>query len=204
MKDLVPGQIVYRSIESLGHLVDSSSSDYELGWVIGCITGDGSVSRFDNAISFAAKDKNQLTRYTDTIVKHFGVEPKVKYDKRSPSLSIANICSKALRGYYNSIIEGELCYFKKLKTLNHSPSFLAGFISGMMETDGSKDSITLANPELIQQIAQILNVFGVHAVVNKKRRKPSTTKFVKDHVVEYHAVDYKTALPEYLRLTPPR
>jgi intein/homing endonuclease len=198
MKNLTPGQVIYRSLESLGSLVDTSSSDYGLGWLVGCITGDGSVSRFDNAISFAAKDKDQLVRYKDTIIKHFGVEPKIKYDKRSPSLSIASICNKSLRGYYDSIIEGELCYFKKLKTLNHSPSFLAGFISGMMETDGSKDSITLANPELIKQIAQILNLFGVHAVINKKRRKPSTTKFVKDHVVEYHCVDYKTALPEYL------
>jgi intein/homing endonuclease len=198
MKNLIPGQLIYRSLESLGALVDTSSNDYELGWLVGCITGDGSVSRFDNAISFAAKDKDQLAIYIDTIVKHFGVEPKVKYDKRSPNLSIAGICSKALREYCDSIIEGELCYFKKLKTLNHSPSFLAGFISGMMETDGSKDSITLANPELIKQIAQILNLFGVHAVINKKRRKPSTTKFVKDHVVEYHCVDYKTALPEYL------
>jgi len=198
MRDLVAGQILYRSMESLTDTVDTISSDYELGWLVGCITGDGSVSRHDNTITFAAKDNDQLIQYLNLINKHFNIHAKVKKDKRSDKLNIVYICSSVFRSFYESYIDGELCYFKKLKSLNHSPSFLAGFISGMMETDGSKDSLTLANPVLIEQIAQILNVFGVHAVINKRRREPSTTKFVKNHIVEYHAVDYKTPLPKCL------
>jgi intein/homing endonuclease len=199
MKDLVPGQIVYRSIESLGHLVDVSSKDYELGWVIGCIVGDGCVGREGNKrISLSAKDNDQLNHYTKLIQTHLNVSVNVHDDPKSSLIKNASSSVKDFRDFFETYIEGELCYFKKLKTLDHSPSFLAGFISGMMETDGSKDSITLANPELIQQIAQILNIFGVHTVINKKRRKPSTTKFVKNHVVEYHEVKYKTTLPEYL------
>lgn len=198
MKDLIQGQIVYRSIESLGHLVDSSSRDYELGWVIGCIVGDGCVGRNDGNISLCAKDPDQLEQYVKIIQKHLDVAVNVRGSSRSSLIKNASSSTRVFKEFVKSYVEGDLCYFKRLKTLDHSPSFLAGFISGMMETDGSKDSITLANPELIQQIAQILNLFGVHAVINKKRRKPSTTKFVKDHVVEYHSVDYKTALPEYL------
>jgi hypothetical protein len=198
MKDLTVGQLVYRSVESLANAVDTTSRDYELGWLVGSITGDVSVSRHDNMITLAVNDDNQLNHYVSLIDKHFDIKPKVKKDSRSTKLSIAYICNTNFRSFFKDYIEGELCYFKKLKTLDHSVNFLAGFISGMMETDGSKDSLTLANPALIEQIAQILNLFGVHAVVNRRRRKPSTTKFVKNHVVEYYAVDYKTSLPECL------
>jgi len=199
MKDLTPGQLVYRSIESLGHLVDVSSKDYDLGWVAGCIVGDGCVGRGTNTnISMCAKDPDQLVHYVSLIDRHLGVTINVNSSSKSSAIKNASSSTKAFRDFFRTYVEGELCYFKKLKTLDHSPSFLAGFISGLMETDGSKDSITLANPELIQQIAKILNVFGVHSVINKKRRKASTTKFVKDHIVEYHSVEYKTPLPEYV------
>ena len=199
MRDLVPGQLVYKSMKSLGDQVDTSSSDYELGWIVGCIVGDGCVGRGNNTnISLAAKDLAQSEHYTYLLRKHLGVTVNIRNDYKSTLIKNLSSSVRPFREFFGSYIEGELCYFKRLRTLDHSPSFLAGFVSGMMETDGSKDSITLANPELVKQLAQILSIFGVHAVINKKRRRPSTTKFVRDHVVEYHAVEYKTRLPEYL------
>jgi hypothetical protein len=63
-----------------------------------------------------------------------------------------------------------------------------------MDTDGSKDSITLANKELIYQVGQILNIFGVKVAINNNRRKPRFSKFISNYVT-YHEIKY-TQLPD--------
>ena len=198
MKDLKPGQLIYKTAEKVyDQEVDTTSDDYEKGWLIGNITGDGCVSRHGNDISLCGKDLNQIEHYCNLIEKHFNISPRRSPSTRSESIIKVDICQKVFREWHDSYVDGELCYFKKLKTLNHSPSFLAGFISGLMETDGSKDSITLANKELIGQIAQILTLFGVNSTINNSRRKASTTKFQPDHVVTYHEAVF-SKMPDYL------
>jgi hypothetical protein len=198
MKDLVPGQIVYKTAERVyDNVVDTSSDDYEKGWIIGNITGDGCVSRHGNSISLCGKDDAQILHYCNLVKKHTNSDPSIRLSSRSALIKKVNISSKTFREWHDFYIEGELCYFKKLKTLNHSPSFLAGFISGLMETDGSKDSITFANKELAAQVAQILTIFGVHSVINNSRRPSAITKFEPGHTVTYHETKFNN-LPDYM------
>ena len=198
MKDLVPGQIVYKTAERVyDNVVDTSSDDYEKGWIIGNITGDGCVSRHGNSISLCGKDDAQILHYRNLVKKHTNSDPSIRLSSHSALIKKVNISSKPFREWHDSYIEGELCYFKKLKTLNHSPSFLAGFISGLMETDGSKDSITFANKELAAQVAQILTIFGVHSVINNSRRPSAITKFEPGHIVTYHETKFNN-LPDYM------
>lgn len=198
MKDLIPGQLVYKTAERVyDDLINTSSEEYEKGWIIGNITGDGCVSRHGNSISLCGKDDKQIDHYRSLMMKFFSVAPNISSSSRSKLIKKVSISNKSFRTWHDSIIEGELCYFKKLRTLDHTPNFLAGFIAGLMETDGSKDSITFANRELTQQVAQILTLFGVNSVINNSRRPPSTTKFEPGHIVIYHEAKF-TDLPSYM------
>jgi hypothetical protein len=189
MKDLQPGQLVYKSAEQVySKTISITSEDYEKGWILGNITGDGCVSRHNNLITLCGTDSEQIRFYNDLIQKLFSITPVVKKSSKSALINNVNISNKDFRSWHDSFISGELCYFKKLKTLDHSPNFLAGFIAGLMETDGSKDSITFANKELAEQVAQILTIFGVSSAINNARRPPSTTKFQPGHIVTYHEV----------------
>lgn len=198
MRDLKSGDLVYKSaVEAYKDQVDTKSEDYEKGWLCGAISGDGCVSRKgSNRISVSGADFPQHRYMVDLIHKYWGISGKVRRVSNK-AISIW-YSSKEFKQWFQSLVEGELCYFKKLKTLSHTPNFLAGFISGMMDTDGSHDSITLANPALVDQIGQILAIFGVHSVINPSRRPDSTTKFVPGHIVKYAECKYKTPLHDYL------
>lgn len=194
MRDLDKGQIIYKSSECSFN-IDKLSEDFEKGWLVGNITGDGCVSRHGNTISLCGSDFKQLRHYANLVYKYFGVKQHVKRNsKKSIAVRVSN---KKLRAWYHSIVSGELCYYKKLRTLEHSPNFLAGFMSGMMETDGSKSSITLANPDLIRQLASIFTIFGVQTKVNSAPRKPRYSKFINKEI-NYALCSWKTKLPEFL------
>ena len=198
MKDLKPDQWVYKTAERVyDKVVDTKSEDYEKGWIIGCITGDGCLHRSSATnVSLCGADFLQLRYYINLVYKHFGISTSRVKRNSKKSVSIYHK-SKKFKDWYHSYVDGNLCYFKKLKTLEHTPNFLAGFIAGMMETDGSKDNITLANKDLTYQISQIMSLFGVRSVISNTRRPPSTTKFEPGHIVEYCQATYKN-LPEYM------
>lgn len=196
LKDLKKGQFIYKSSRgAIETHIDINSKDYEDGWLIGAITGDGCVSRHGNDISLSGADFAQMRHYVNLIHEKFNIKHKVK--RVSKKAISVNICNKDFKNWYHKYISGELCYYKKLKTLEHSKEFLAGFIAGMMDTDGSKDSITLANKDLIYQIGQILNVFGVASAINDNRKKPRFSQFIKEYVT-YHECEYKTKLLDQL------
>lgn len=195
MKDLKKGQLIYKSAES-SFDIDINTQDYIDGWLIGAITGDGAVNRHNsNNITFCSSDFECLRFYCNAIYEKFNIKHNVKRNsKKSVNISVSN---KEFKEWYKTYIDGDLCYDKKLKTLNHSPNFLAGFISGLMDTDGSKDSITLANQALIEQIGKILNIFGISCSINDNRKKPRYSEFLQDYV-NYSEVSWKTKMHEFL------
>lgn len=196
LKDLKKDQYIYKSARGvIETYIDTASKDYEDGWLVGAITGDGCVSRHGNNISLSGADFTQMRHYANLIHDRFGLKQRLKrISKKGISLDVSD---KEFREWFKRYVSGELCYHKKLKTLEHSKEFLAGFISGMMDTDGSKDSITLANKDLVYQIGQILNTFGVVSAINDNRRKPRFSQFIQEYVT-YHECEYKTKLPDCL------
>jgi hypothetical protein len=194
MRDLKPGDWVYKSSER--QQVNTNSKDYVDGWIVGSITGDGCLNRSSSDhISLCSSDFKMLRYFAEQIYSRFGIAGRVKRNsKRSVSIHFYSV---AFKKWFGGYVSGDLSYFKKLKTLEHSYDFLAGFISGLMDTNGSKGSIILANRDLIQQIGHIMQVFGVNCAINNSRRKPSTTKYVPGHIVTYHEAKYDS-LPDCL------
>lgn len=197
MADLVPGQIVYKSGDTKLQ-VDTSSRDYKEGWLAGLISGDGHVSRHSNEIGFCSTDSRVIDEYLRLSREMFpDIVFRENKDERSKFLISFKTRDLNFRKWYKGLVDGDLSYYKKLKTLEHPPSFLAGFFAGMMETDGSKESITLANKDLIYQLGQILTVFGIPNAINNNRRPPRFSKFINEYVT-YHELCYKSGLHDYL------
>jgi hypothetical protein len=196
LKDLKSQDLIYKS--SKKHFnVDKDSRKFKEGWIVGNIVGDGHV-QLDlkySRITVCGSDIPQLSYLDSLIGQYWGIKASIKQNsKNSWNYSFY---SKRLCDWFASIVEGKLAYDKKLKTLDHSVNFLAGFISGLMETDGSKDSICLANKKLVEQIGHILSSFGVVCSVNNNRKKSRFSKFINKEVV-YCSCEYKTPLYEYL------
>jgi hypothetical protein len=195
LSDIKVGDYIYKSAHN-DHKIDTNTKDYIDGWLLGVILGDGAINRHNcNEIALCSSDFDLLRFYADEIYMRFGIKQRVKRNsKKSVNLKVS---SKEFKTWVNSYIDGELSYDKKLKTLNHSYEFLAGVFSGLMDTDGSKDSITLANRDLTQQIGQILNIFGVAAAINNNRREARFSQFTQKEET-YHECLYKTKLPNVL------
>lgn len=196
LEDLREGDWLYKSSETI--LVNTDSSDFSDGWLIGAISGDGNVCVVKdkaNRITFCSEDFESLRHYANLVYERFKVKQKVKRNsKKSVNLTVN---SKQYIEWFKQYVDGELAYDKHLKTLDHSYDFLAGFISGIMDTDGYRDGVDLANPKLIEQIGQILNIFGVSVSVNRERRTKKFSKII-SRDVDYHSVTFKTRLPECL------
>lgn len=196
MDSLKEGDWLYKSSVSVN--VNTESDQYSEGWLVGAICGDGNVCIVKdkaNRVSFCSSDFDTLRFYSDLMYKRFGIKQKVKRNsKRSVTLTANH---KPMIEWFKKYVEGELAYDKKLLTINHSYEFLAGFIAGLMDTDGYRDGIDLANKVLIEQIAQILNIFGVSTSINDTRREPRYSLFIED-MATYHSLSFKTKLPDYL------
>jgi intein/homing endonuclease len=196
LKDLRVGDYIYHSCKE-HYQVDKKSRPFNEGWILGNIVGDGNVQLDSkhNKITVCGSDLDQLNHLDRLIIQYWGKSAVV----RRNSVNNWNYIfySKKLCDWFTSLVSGHLAYDKKLRSLKHDPNFLAGFISGLMETDGSKDSICLANRGLIEQISTILSIFGVVSSVNLRRKKASASKFTSD-MVQYASCEYKTPLHEYL------
>ena len=196
ISDLRTGDYVYKSARGL-FTVDQNSRHFHEGWILGNIVGDGHVQldKKYRKITVCGSDIQQLNYLGALIKRYWNVPFKVKSNSANSYNYI--FYSSALCDWFESLIGGKLAYDKALKTTEHPVNFLAGFISGIMETDGSKDSICLANKELILQVSEILSVFGVVTSINNSRKKPRYSKFT-NNMVTYHSCEYKTPLQPYL------
>jgi hypothetical protein len=196
LTDLKKGQLIYKSSFN-PYNIEKTSKEYELGWLCAAITGDGRVGKKEKSLTFTNSDYKCLRHFINISNKYFKTKYKVKRESKKSVTIVGNNLSQML-DWYSSLIEGKLYYFKKLKTIEHDPNFLAGFIAGIMDTDGSFDIIELANKELIEQISKILTVFGISSSVIYNSRKPSKTCFVKDYTVTYHRCKINTKLHDFL------
>lgn len=196
LEDLKENQWLYKSANYLK--VNTNSDDYSDGWLIGAIAGDGNIhirKNKANRVSFCSEDFKSLRHYAELVYEKTGRKQKViRNSKKSVVLALE---STEFIKWIKEHLDGELCYDKQLITLNHSFDFLAGFVSGMMDTDGHKEGIGLTNKVLIEQLGKILNIFGVSVAINNNRRKPRYSK-IANKTVTYHEVSFKSKLPNEL------
>lgn len=193
LKDLKKGQLVYKALKEV--YVDVNSTDYQDGWLVGTITGGGLVRRNSNHISLCSADFTQLRYYVNLVHEKFHLKHKVKrVSKKTVSVLVYN---KNFKEWYGNYVSGELYCHKKLKTLEHSNEFLAGFISGLMDTSRNKDGITLASKDFAYQVGQILNMFGVSSSIDNDKRGSRYSRYTKSYV-EHYKCTLKTKLFDYL------
>jgi hypothetical protein len=195
LPNLKVGQYVYKvsNVALCDADLIKTGPQFKSGWLIGALLGDGCISRHGNNIAFCSSDFKCLRHYSQWIFNKFGIKCTVK--RNSSKSVVLSITDTTFRSWVNSYICGTSSYEKKLKTLEHSHDFLAGICSGLMDTDGSKDGIVLANKDLIDQIGVILTNFGVACSINNNRRLPQYSQFIKRDVT-YHECMFKGKLPD--------
>lgn len=195
LSDLKPGDYAY--LAAPNDLEITSAHDFDSGWLIGAIIGDGSIVNTvkNRRVDFCSGDDVVAARYCKLMKERFNKAPRVW--RNSPNSNGYQVNSSSLVSWLHEHIDGRLAYDKKLKKLDHSDSFLAGFIVGLFDTDGSKDEITLANKELVEQISAILTRFGVFNRIIYERKKPRFSAFTNSEV-HYHSVHFISRLPRAL------
>lgn len=196
MRDLSVDDWIYKS--SCDIKVNTDDSEYNDGWLVGAVCGDSNIfinKNKANKITFCSEDFKALRFYSKLVYDKFGIKQHVsRNSKKSVNITVD---SRKYIDWLNNFISGELCCDKKLKTIDHSYEFLAGFIAGLMDTDGYKDGIDLTNKELIYQIGEILNIFGVSVGIDDNRRSRRYSNFINQYAA-YHSIYFNTKLPEYL------
>ncbi len=117
--------------------IDYTSDDFEIGYMLGVIYGDGNVSLLDqNIASITVGNKGTAKKFIDILNKHFNYQVNLR--KRGNAY-LASICRhsflKRLREF--GIIQS-LSIHKKFPEIvwNSSYDLKSGFISGLFDTDG--------------------------------------------------------------------
>jgi len=193
LQDIKKGDMVYSNSPSID--INKESADFKDGWLVGIIAGDGCVSRQWTTVSITNADFHLLRNFSNLIYNKFGQKMKCKRNSRkSVTLFLA---SRAFMDWCEDILDGKLCYDKKLKTLEHSYDFLAGFVCGLIETDSDTYELQLANKNLVEQARDILLIFGVKCFFTEDRRKPRYSQFVKKEI-RYFSIRYLSKLPEFV------
>jgi intein/homing endonuclease len=195
LSDLKPGDFAYLAAPEAPTV--SSTEDFDKGWLVGAIVGDGSIvdTVKNRRVDFCAGDELVANKYCQLMQKLFCKTPR-KWQNSLNSYGY-QVNSSALINWLHTYIDGRLAYDKRLKSLDFSDSFLVGFLVGLFDTDGSRDEITLANKELIEQVSHLLTRFGVFNRVKYDRKEPRYSQFTKSEV-RYHSVHFISSLPKCL------
>ena len=177
VKHLNKGTLAFtKSTMSLVNKIITLDSD--LAYVIGRYIGDGSITKRKDTrhdlysifqIVGHQDEKNDLDYCADIIERKFGVDINRTYTHgsqktyviRTDSIVISEFFNKiAGHGFANKFISPELKIYPSL-------------FYGVFDSDGSIDSksngsITLNNKKLIQELKEMLDIFGIPSYIGKK------------------------------------
>ena len=174
-------------------ILDKESRDYKKGWLIGMICGDGCITR-ENAVSLSVNHAQEFlgdifNQYLNEIygfTLHQNEGHKCfEYSKYNADL-------------YNSItseIIGKTSYDKHIDIRNKSNDYLVGFLDGLFCADGGYTkthgvAITLTNKDLIQNVADIVNMLDIchrqpRLLKGKGNRKDSYVIYIPARIIKY-------------------
>lgn len=174
-------------------ILDKESRDYKKGWLIGMICGDGCITR-ENAVSLSVNHAQEFlgdifNQYLNEIygfTLHQNEGHKCfEYSKHNADL-------------YNSItseIIGKTSYDKHIDIRNKSNDYLVGFLDGLFCADGGYTKthgvvIALANKDLIQNVADIVNMLDIchrqpRLLKGKGNRKDSYVIYIPTRIIKY-------------------
>lgn len=154
--------------------IDTNNKDFEEGYLIGLLTGDGCLSLMDKygLISLSTADEYIRDFWIKKCKELAGREPK--FDKRCTY----SVCSKGMVAKIKSLgLTNSYSYEKKIpySCLSNTEKFL-GFFSGIMDTDGSVDKrgkivLSITAIDILFDLQKGLASLGVYSSVRVNKRK---------------------------------
>ncbi len=176
-------------------IVSFESEDWKLGWILGMICGDGSISSEEegNEVRLAVNYKQEYlgTTFNQYLKEIFGVE-LVKYDGHK--CFDYRKSDKSLATSLRSLIIGTTCYDKHIDLDGKSIDFKLGFLDGIFSADGSYSrghgfSISLTNYDLSKNIHDICGELdlttNITTIKARGPRKESYQQYISSKILKY-------------------
>lgn len=144
----------------------------DLAWLLGVISGDGSVHNTGIRISCAEEDSETINKIILLCKDQFGIEPKTLSDPRELCVNVY-INSKILLLFLqeNGILKEKSKSVSIPKLIRTSPaSVISSFIDGLWVADGSSNGrgskyIDTISKQLAQQLIVLLRAIGQNASI---------------------------------------
>lgn len=172
LRDLTSQDLV--RVDITPALRSEDESLFNIGYLCGLLVGDGCLTMLDqHRITLTTADPAVLEAWKRACLKYVGREPKQSksrhYDWTINSKALADVLRSwgfsACYSWEKSV--PEICF--------SSPSHMAGFISGVLDTDGSVSSknaveFQMTAFELLRQIQVMVTAMGVPAQLRRGKK----------------------------------
>lgn len=148
---------------------------YDEGYLCGILAGDGCLTQMDKggAVTLSTADEYVRNFWQNYCLRIAGVPPKNKKSRKYDYV----ICNKAVREHLRSLgMEPLPTHEKKVPaSCLGDRSRMAGFVSGLLDTDGSVSKqksliIPLTSRRLLEGVQTILAALGVNAHLRSNKR----------------------------------
>lgn len=153
---------------------NGSGGFYELGYLVGCYAGDGSIDN-DTAVVYSL-NKSQKDNVAKKIIqiceKYFGATHTLIPDRRTGLLTL-RINSKAVVGLCKEFVKnmGRNKHYAA-KIFNMSSDFRKGVIEGHLNTDGgNRNRIYTSSIKMVESINMLCATLGTTTSIYKDRRE---------------------------------
>lgn len=155
-------------------------TNYEYGFLVGVLIGDKNVIKYNRVKIATNQDDEEWNNYLEEILYKVGYTGVKDLSNNSKSMSFhINGDSILLKIVKDLNIEG-YSYEKRIPfyLLNSNASLLSGVINGIVSTDGNINKnksnplirITTTSKGLVDDIRNILLMFGIHCCVGKDNK----------------------------------
>lgn len=167
-----------------------------IGYVLGAIAGDGSISKESNSGVITVGEKEVAEHIYFILNEHnIGCSPPKFLEDRN--YYIINLYSDFMRKIKELNIKTSSCDVVIPEIIMKSPvSVIISFLSGLIDTDGSVDKdrdrirISTSSEPMISNLYSILSLIGVTPYINKNKNHSHmsklTGKLIVDKLQSYH------------------
>ncbi|MEM0467839.1 MAG: LAGLIDADG family homing endonuclease, partial [Pyrobaculum sp.] len=189
--ELKPGdRLVVSIVDVSGADVGKDTMPASVAYLLGRVVGDGSivVDKYNRPriyVYFGKEELEEALALVDMLKTEFGSDISYSlHEKRTEiALEIFGTVARAIAS-----MVPELIHVKRDKPIpeiifESKPSIVKWFLRGLFDADGTIDRdhairLTSASRRLLQDVQQLLLLFGIYSVIYTRRRKGGVFKYV--------------------------